>query len=130
MRRGSSLITTLLFLFHVVTECGSHHAHADDVSVSLEATCPTSASAYAPGAAPCGHHHGSGHNNCQSSQCVFVRTKSRNETEFERAVPRAERCSRCIYFQAALTSLSVATELNDTRRPPIRLHLQLQVLLV
>jgi hypothetical protein len=127
MRRESlQFLVAGLFLFHVVTECGSHHGHPTEVGLPSAGGCPGSFSAHTSSSAPCGHQHGSGHGNCQQSHCVFVRSKTRSESEPERAVANS--------FAAADRARLVAPhnrgELRLASSRHVRLHLQLQVLLV
>ena len=128
MRRGYvPILVACLFLSHVVTECRSHHVAEEIIPAAASCTGPTPS--HASGTAPCGHQHGQGHNSCRGSHCVFVRGKSRTESE--------QTCSEVKFARVAMTDHSSSFSARDrqahseiTPSRPIRLHLQLQVLLV
>jgi hypothetical protein len=129
MRRVISILLAGLFLLHVMSECFSHHGHPAEMIVP-SAGCSGPSSAHTSGTAPCGHQHGSGHGNCQGSHCVFVRDKSRSETDIERASGKLVRRVTFSIHGSAGCRNGRQTELNPTRSQHVRLHLQLQVLLV
>src|SRR5687767_10195843 len=120
------ILVAWLFLFHVVTECGSHHAHSAEIVLPSAAGCPISAHT----SAPCGHHHGSGHGSCESSQCLFVRNKTRSDSEPEPAAAKLVEVAACGAQSRAACPNSRHDQGTFAASQHIRLHLQFQVLLV
>lgn len=131
MRRESlQFLVAGLFLFHVVTECGSHHGHPTEVGLPSAGGCPGSFSAHTSSSAPCGHQHGSGHGNCQQAHCVFVRSKASSEPEPERTVDNSDQSAAADRARLVAPHNRGDAQLRFASSRHVRLHLQLQVLLV
>jgi hypothetical protein len=124
MRGALIRLTALAFLVHVVTECRS------DEAVEPLVLAPAAAGSCS-GSSNCGHQHGAGHSGCHGSQCVFVRSRSRAESEqvrqnFSGSGLRVSRAQQAGTAPASVTGRQPAT-INSR---PLRRHLTLQILLV
>jgi hypothetical protein len=132
MRSGFvPLMTVLLFLFHVVTESVSHHGKFSEATLPIAGCCAGLGVAPVPCAANCGHSHGTGHNTCQGTHCVFVPGKSRtdslqNRRESDRSIT-AEQPNVGLPARLRRQGLSSAAASSIQ---PVRRHLMLQILLL
>ena len=123
MRRLLIHLTAFSFLLHVVTECRSDHA--DEPPVVAPATAGSCS-----GSSNCGHQHGAGHSGCHGSQCVFVRSRSRAESEQIRQHFAGSELR--FKSQQAATALALVTGAQPAtlNSHSLRRHLTLQILLV
>lgn len=123
MRRLLIHLTAWAFLLHVVTECHS------DQTVEPRVLAPATAGSCS-GPSNCGHQHGASHSGCHGSQCVFVRSRSRAESEQVRQ-HFAGSGLRVKAQQAGTAPASVTGRQPATLNShPLRRHLTLQILLV
>lgn len=138
MRSIVSLITASALLLHMWLGCCAHHAHAAE-----ERPCALhSGSEAAVGHDHCHghehpaprsdspHHPGGPSDDCHESHCTFLVAGKTIVVLDSLISPLPELAIDAHVAQAASSSIHSICETDDHLRPPVRLHLYYQVLLI